>query len=431
MGSTNRQELLARANNVSSGASELFKQLELEPVAPSLQDHFNQEAKQIGSTASSLITHAKAIASGSSDTSLQNLVIVAAKTTATAASQLVACTKVLAPTLHSPLCKDQLLDAARFMAASIGDLVSSCQGAASSDAALKLLSEDARVVSKELSALIRDLEVELHGGSAEVDSDAILQATDGVQNAIGNSAEMLRHAKAVVVASTKLLDELKGESERQKDRAKLKILLQNIQSLTSAINTSVEQAKSVARQPADSAAQMALVSTMPALRTAVLSASSGAAQRKLIERTLTVVKLTCSAVIQLSAAAQAASSRISNVTAQKTFLQQCKQASEAVTQLIAAAKHCSANKDSSSAQLELMNAAKVRPLIAITSDAVLMIPGDCTRAAEDVCHVAADARVLHQPCVVHASDCVHQGDGTHCHGAQVADCALNRHSRLT
>ena len=358
MGSTNRQELLARAGAISATCVELLALLQLEPVPPELQEHFNQGAKSIGSIAASLIAHAKSVAAVTADTSIQNIVITSAKGAALAASQLVACTKVLVPTLHSPLCRDQLLDAARIMAASISDLVTACQGAATAEAVIKALSDDARKASRELSALVRDLETELHSGSAEADSDTILQASDGVQGSIGNPAEMLRQTKTLVVASTKLLDELKAEGAAPTDKARLRVLVQNIQALTAAINGSVEQAKAVARQPSDQASQMALVASMPALRAAVLAASSGAAQRKLVERTSAAVKHTCSTVMQLSAAAQAASSRMSDAVTQKQFMLQCKQANEAVTLLIAAVKHCSANIQSSAAQLELLNTAK-------------------------------------------------------------------------
>ena len=61
------------------------------------------------------------------DQGLQNQVIMAAKQTALATQALIACTKVLAPCIDSPLCQEQLIDACKLVAAAVEKIVIAAQ----------------------------------------------------------------------------------------------------------------------------------------------------------------------------------------------------------------------------------------------------------------------------------------------------------------
>lgn len=70
-------------------------------------------AKSVANTTAALVLKAKNIASTCEDQQTQNRVIGAATQCALATSQLVACAKVVAPTLHSLACQEQLTTAIR------------------------------------------------------------------------------------------------------------------------------------------------------------------------------------------------------------------------------------------------------------------------------------------------------------------------------
>lgn len=52
---------------------------------------------------------------------------MAAKQTALATQALIACTKVLAPCIDSPLCQEQLIDACKLVAAAVEKIVLAAQ----------------------------------------------------------------------------------------------------------------------------------------------------------------------------------------------------------------------------------------------------------------------------------------------------------------
>lgn len=67
------------------------------------------------------------VAAKCDDQALQNQVIVAAKQTALATQALIACTKVLAPCIDSPLCQEQLIEACKLVAAAVEKIVLAAQ----------------------------------------------------------------------------------------------------------------------------------------------------------------------------------------------------------------------------------------------------------------------------------------------------------------
>ena len=71
--------------------------------------------------------HYRNIAAKCDDMALQNQVIMAAKQTALATQGLIACTKVLAPCINSPLCQEQLIEACKLVAAAVEKIVLAAQ----------------------------------------------------------------------------------------------------------------------------------------------------------------------------------------------------------------------------------------------------------------------------------------------------------------
>ena len=67
------------------------------------------------------------VAAKCDDQALQNQVIVSAKQTALATQALIACTKVLAPCIDSPLCQEQLIESCKMVAAAVEKIVLAAQ----------------------------------------------------------------------------------------------------------------------------------------------------------------------------------------------------------------------------------------------------------------------------------------------------------------
>ena len=84
-------------------------------------------AQAVANATAALVLKAKAIASKCDDVTQQSQVIGAAKDTAMTTSQLVACTKVLAPAINSQLCKDQVVEAAKLVSKSVEGTEGACK----------------------------------------------------------------------------------------------------------------------------------------------------------------------------------------------------------------------------------------------------------------------------------------------------------------
>jgi hypothetical protein len=81
-------------------------------------------------------------------------VIGAATQCALATSQLVACAKVVAPTISDPLCQEQLVEAAREVAKSVEGCVTTCRDVSRDEPSLRELGQSATDVTRALNDLL-------------------------------------------------------------------------------------------------------------------------------------------------------------------------------------------------------------------------------------------------------------------------------------
>lgn len=86
-----------------------------------------QLAQAVANATATLVLKGKNVASQCPDTAQQANVIGAAKDTAMTTSQLVACVKLVVPTISSQMCQDQVVEAAKQVAKAVGDTEDSCQ----------------------------------------------------------------------------------------------------------------------------------------------------------------------------------------------------------------------------------------------------------------------------------------------------------------
>ena len=84
-------------------------------------------AKAVANATATLVLKAKGVASKCDNQQDQNHVIGSATQCALATSQLVACTKVVAPTIHNPECQEQLVEAAKQVAKTVDGVVDTAQ----------------------------------------------------------------------------------------------------------------------------------------------------------------------------------------------------------------------------------------------------------------------------------------------------------------
>lgn len=84
-------------------------------------------AQAVANATAALVLKAKNVASQSNDTGAQGKVITAAKETARTTAQLVACVKVVVPSISSHMCQEQVVEAAKLVATAVNDTEGACK----------------------------------------------------------------------------------------------------------------------------------------------------------------------------------------------------------------------------------------------------------------------------------------------------------------
>uniref|UniRef100_A0A673A8Z6 Talin-1 n=1 Tax=Sphaeramia orbicularis TaxID=375764 RepID=A0A673A8Z6_9TELE len=229
-----RQNLLQAAGNVGQASGELLSHIGETDTDPQFQDMLMQLAKAVANAAAALVLKAKNVAQKTEDSAQQNRVIAAATQCALSTSQLVACTRVVAPTISSPGAAanpdseeqqqrlreaaeglrmatnlaaqnaikkrlvNKLENAAKQAAAAATQTIAAAQHAASSNknlAAQQQLVQSCKVVAEQIPQLVQGV----RGSQSQPDSPSAQLALIGAsQNFLQPGAKMVTASKATV-----------------------------------------------------------------------------------------------------------------------------------------------------------------------------------------------------------------------------------------
>ncbi|CAJ0966367.1 unnamed protein product [Ranitomeya imitator] len=157
-------------------------------------DMLMQLAKAVASAAAALVLKAKNVAERTDDPVQQAQVIAAATQCALSTSQLVACTKVVAPTISSPVCQQQqLLEAGKQVAKSVEGCVESSKDSTSDPELLKAVGVAASAVTQALNDLLQHIKNNASGapstGRYDQATDTILNVTENIFSSMGDAGE--------------------------------------------------------------------------------------------------------------------------------------------------------------------------------------------------------------------------------------------------
>ncbi len=292
----------------------------------------------------------------------RSTVIGAASQCALATSQLVACARVVAPTIESPACREQLEAACREVAKAVTVLVEVCN-----DASDNLhLKGDLMAAAKEVSRSLTDLldHIKLCSGervvriSDESPVEHVLVATDILVSS-SDPQEMIRQAKALGQATAELIKSIKGEAERHEDSEIQRRLLAAAKQLADATAKMVEAARLCASSPHESSHQDALRHAAEELRDiTTTTANTPAMKRRLIQRLEQCAKQAAHSATQCISAAQSATTYSEDIETKEILIQDCQAVAEQIPRLVSGVKNTLANPDDTSAQLGLIEASE-------------------------------------------------------------------------
>ncbi|XP_064075633.1 talin-1 isoform X9 [Vanessa tameamea] len=378
-----RQSLLNAASRVGEASTSVLHTIgEETDEDKETQDILLSLAKAVANTTAALVLKAKNVAALCKDEQpLQNSIIAAATHCALATSQLVACAKVVAPTLHNPACREQLTSAARQVAQAVEKLVTACQQAPeSAGPGVEQLTAAAQRVSEELERLLAHCDLGEPRPTAAGDpasppngpvpADRRAQATvleQAVESVVSASErvadapdapEMVRRARLLGHATARLIADIKTEAEKQPSDTQCK-LLAAAKLLADATTRMVEAARLCASSPQDREKQEALRRAAKELRFITVDYAQGQdiVSSQLARLTESARQATSSAT-QLITSAQNATQYNTNKYSQESLLSECGVLGEQVPRVTQAVRSAVARPGEPAAHLDLITAAE-------------------------------------------------------------------------
>uniref|UniRef100_A0A8B9CIT8 Talin 1 n=1 Tax=Anser brachyrhynchus TaxID=132585 RepID=A0A8B9CIT8_9AVES len=356
------QNLLQAAGLVGQTSGELLQQIGESDTDPRFQDMLMQLAKAVASAAAALVLKAKNVAQKTEDSALQAQVIAAATQCALSTSQLVACTKVVAPTISSPVCQEQLIEAGKLVAKSAEGCVEASKAATRDDQLLKQVRVAATTVTQALNDLLQHIKQHATGGQPigryDQATDTILNVTENIFSSMGDAGEMVRQARILAQATSDLVNAIKADAEGETDLENSHKLLSAAKILADATAKMVEAAKGAAAHPDSEEQQQRLREAAEGLRMATNAAAQNAIKKKLVHKLEHAAKQAAASATQTIAAAQHAAASNKNPAAQQQLVQSCKVVADQIPILVQGVRRSQSQLDSPSAQLALIAASQ-------------------------------------------------------------------------
>ncbi|XP_022115337.2 talin-1 isoform X5 [Pieris rapae] len=357
-----RQNLLNAASRVGEASTSVLHTIgEETPQDKETQDILLSLAKAVANTTAALVLKAKNVAAQCRDEQpLQNTIIAAATHCALATSQLVACAKVVAPTLHNPACREQLTSAARLVAQAVERLVGACQHAPeSAGPGVEHLTFAAQRVTDELERLLAHCDLDRRGQATVIEQsvESVLTASERLGSA-GEPAEMLRRARVLGQATARLIADIKTEAEKQPSESQGK-LLAAAKLLADATARMVEAARQCASEPQDRDKQEALLRAAEELRFITADYAQGQdIVSSQVARLYESARQAASSANQLIASAHNATQYNTNKYSQEALLSECSILSSHIPRLSEAGSVFSARPHNPAAHLDLVTASE-------------------------------------------------------------------------
>uniref|UniRef100_A0A667YX04 Talin 2 n=1 Tax=Myripristis murdjan TaxID=586833 RepID=A0A667YX04_9TELE len=382
-----RQTVLTAAGSIGQASGDLLRHMGEGETDERFQDILMNLAKAVANAAAMLVLKAKNVAQVAEDTTLQNRVIAAATQCALSTSQLVACTKVVSPTISSPVCQEQLVEAGKLVDRSVETCVKACRSASDDGELLKQVGAAAGVVSQALSDLLQHVRHYASCGEPigryDQATDTIMNVTENIFTSMGDAGEMVRQARVLAQATSDLVNAMRSDAEAEVDVDNSKKLLAAAKLLADATARMVEAAKGAAAYPENEDQQQRLREAAEGLRVATNAAAQNAIKKKLVNRLEIAAKQAAAAATQTIAAAQNAAASNKNTASHQQLVHSCKAVADSIPQLVQGMRSSQAQPEELSAQLALIMASQsfLQPGSKMVTSAKSAVPTVADQAA--------------------------------------------------
>ncbi|MGH0128138.1 UNVERIFIED_CONTAM: hypothetical protein FKN15_033579 [Acipenser sinensis] len=411
-----RQTVLTAAGSIGQASGDLLRHIGESEADERFQDVLMNLAKAVANAAAMMVLKAKNVAQVAEDTVLQNRVIAAATQCALSTSQLVACAKVVSPTISSPVCQEQLIEAGKLVDRSVEGCVKACLSATDDNELLKQVNAAAIVVSQTLNDLLQHVRHFASRGEPigryDQATDTIMTVTESIFSSMGDAGEMVRQARVLAQATSDLVNTMRSDAEAEIDVDNSKKLLAAAKLLADATARMVEAAKGAAANPENEDQQQRLREAAEGLRVATNAAAQNVIKKKLINRLENAAKQAAAAATQTIAASQNAAASNKNTAAHQQLVQSFKAVADYIPQLVQGVRGSQAQPEDLSAQLALIIASQnfLQPgskmvtsaksaVPTVTDQAAAMQLGQCAKnLATSLAELRSAAQQAHEAC---------------------------------
>ncbi|XP_014254779.1 talin-1 isoform X2 [Cimex lectularius] len=375
-----RQSLLNAASKVGEASHKVLNEIhEEDETIRDAQDTLLGLGKAVANKAAALVLRGKSVAS-TLDQPDQNRAIGVATQCALTTSQLVACAKVVAPTIQSPPCQQQLEAAVKEVANAVESLVTVCNESCTDQILLSQLGEAASDVTTTLNHLLNHIkQVSGNKERETVEStsvERILITSERVLEASGDPGEMVKQARLLGQATAQLVQSIKEEAENQESGSLHRRLLAAAKLLAEATARMVEAARACASNPHDINNQMHLKRTVEDLRAATTTVATPTIRKRLISSLEVAAKQAASAANQCISSSRGAEKYNTNRQSQNQLEHDCVNVSNHIPGLIQGVKISAKNPDNPSAQLNLITVSQqfLQPANKLVTSARSILP---------------------------------------------------------
>ncbi|VDN06084.1 unnamed protein product [Thelazia callipaeda] len=350
-----RTTVLAAAGRVGDFSQAVINTLD-EPTneVKSFHDHLVQRAKNVATSTAQLVLRqvitlqAKTISSECEEPALQDKVIHSATQCAYATSQLVACARVVAPTIDSPACQEQLTSAAKQVAKAVEELLVDAQEAckkSSSDGKKSYhnIHEAAREVTTALDDLLLHVKTSprfIRTTHENYEYEQILNQSRKIITYQGPTEDMVRQGESAIRHSRLLVEQMEAEADRLPERRDR--LLDAARSVAQATSRMIDATKECQVHPQAAESQVALRSAAEKLVTVTSEATSEEQSKRTMEHLEQAAKQTAAAATQTIAAANSCQPYIQSRAVTETLIIECTETAERVPPLIASIRESQA-----------------------------------------------------------------------------------------
>ena len=357
-----REEVLTSAKDIGKYINQLLASSGASEVDGAGQTKMFERTAAVAQQATKLVNDAKN-AANSLEGDDKARVNTGAKQVWTATSQLVACVKVLAPTVASAKSKAQLEKSAALVRSAVGGILDKAEasGVDSTDMGkLKVACQGVNQALQELLSAAKSVGERPDYTAQYAKAAAVISAASRkLVDANGNPQEIIQGAKAVGQGSAVMIKFGKAEAGHETDPGVQKALVDATRRLADATSALMRSAKAAASNPGDAAAQDQLANDARELdiqaQDMLANSQQRLAMRNLADATSEAVSKTA-ALIQ---AAKPAASNNRNGEAAESLIDAARQTAEKVTSLVNALKAHQASPENSTLQGKLVTAAKL------------------------------------------------------------------------